>query len=118
MRKSLLLVGLSLLGVVVLFVALVIAGPSVYCPSVWSTGSLANITGREKALEAISTFEKTNQKPALLSVVRSKDEGRLVQERWKVQLGAKVVFYDVEYFYIPGGPVCGPEFRSVVRREQ
>ena len=113
MRKLLVISSAVLFFGVALFGFLVFTGPTVYCPSVWVSGSLANDEGRNQALRSISLFEGTERDvPNLLSVSRVLDEGRTVKERWKVKIREKEVLYLVEFFYIPGGPVCGPEFRS------
>jgi hypothetical protein len=108
--------GVFLAAAFVLGLVVVFAGPTVYCPSVWLDGTVADERGKSKALDAIASAEGS-PKPSirLTSSARQFRGPRVVRELWQLEIGSRKVSYDVTFFYIPGGPICGPSFRIASR---
>jgi hypothetical protein len=101
----------------VIAIVLVYAGPTVYCPSVWIDGTVADERATDKALEAIAEAERSPKSALrLVSSGRQFYGGRAVRELWRLETGGREVIYDVTFFYVPGGPICGPSFRTASRQ--
>jgi len=88
-----------------------------FCASFWRFGTVADDDGRARALRAIATAEGgIASSVALISSEPQSQSGREVNELWSVEVAGRKVKYDVQFFYIPGGPFCGPSFRNVSAR--
>ena len=102
------------LGIGVIFMVTVFyAKPEAFCASFWRYGTVADDDGRVSALGAISAAEGVaTAPPVLFSSQRLSESGREIVELWSAQVGERTVKYEISFFHVPGGPICGPRFRS------
>ena len=106
-------IAIVLVIAVVFMVTVLYTKPEAFCASVWRYGTVADDDGRAAALRAIAAAEHVaTANPALISSQRLSESGREVVELWSAQVGDRTLKYEITFFYVPGGPFCGPRFRS------